>query len=581
MLYRRLVLLNTAVLVLLVAALVLFNIDITDELVKNEVYGTFEHSMDTGSDGMARVFSQAKDLALEVCVLSPVQVTLQSGASGQMDPVKSLNLARSQCRDVARLLSFCEADLMLADSKGDLLVLNDRANAVESVKELNAALLEDIMSSNGGFVWDYYYNEYGSYVRVSRLVYSEEDWSRIIGAVSIRINSDYLRSMLSSVYLGQSGTACLLNEKGELLFPYVNSHVELTDELLSGKKPVLRSQEDGTLLLSRYLPPNGFRMIGIAREVSVLDQMNTQRVMIVLFAVFLLGCAIVSTLFIAYRISDPIIRLASTMKQVEAGDFSVRLSPPEGKGEIHTLYSNFNSMLEMRESLIEEIYGARLREKEAELLSLQAQINPHFLYNTLDSISWMAVKYDAEDIEEAVTDLALMLRYSLNNGMNILTVSEELIQIRSYIKLQRMRFSDSFSVQYDVDPEVLDCLMIKLLLQPLVENSLLHGFSDIDYVGNLLIRIQMKGDRIVFEVMNDGNLIDLEKIRQSLIPPKDNRPKSYGIRNVNDRLIKYYGPESRLRFSINGIYSVASFTIPAERRASNGQQGSQGADSGR
>ena len=109
-------------------------------------------------------------------------------------------------------------------------------------------------------------------------------------------------------------------------------------------------------------------------------------------------------------------------------------------------------MLDMRESLIEEVYGTRVREEEAKLLSLQAQINPHFLYNTLDSISWMAAKYDAEDIEEAVSDLALMLRYSLNNGMNILTVGEELIQIKSYIKLQRMRFSNSFSVQYDVDP---------------------------------------------------------------------------------------------------------------------------------
>ena len=581
MLYRRLVLLNTVVLVLLVAALVLFNIDITDELIKNEVYGTFEHSMDTGADDMARVFSQAKDLALEISVLDTVQSTLRSGMDTACDPVQVLNQARSQSKDVVRLISFCEADLMLSDGKGDFLLLNAEADAVDSLKEQNEALCTELAASVGGFVWDYHYNEYGSYVRVSRLIYNEENWTQVIGAVSIRINSDYLRSMLSSVYLGPAGTACLLDENGELLFPYVSSHVRLTDVLLSGKESEPQTQEDGTLLFSRSLYPNGFRMVGIAQDVGVLERMNKQRIMIVLFAVFLLACAIVMTLVIAYRISNPIIRLASTMKKLEAGDFSVRLPPPEGKGEIHTLYTNFNSMLDMRESLIEEVYGSRVREKEAELLSLQAQINPHFLYNTLDSISWMAAKYDAEDIEEAVSDLALMLRYSLNNGMNILTVGEELIQIKSYIKLQRMRFSNSFSVQYDVDPEVLDCLMIKLLLQPLVENSLLHGFDDIDYVGNLQIRIQRVPAGIQFEVINDGNLVDLEKIRQALMLPEDNRPKSYGIRNVNDRLVKYYGPESCLKFSVNGIYSVASFTIPEERRTPNGPQSPEGPDSGR
>lgn len=566
MLYRRLVMLNTALLVLLVAALVVFNIDITDELVKNEIYGTFEHSMDTGADDLSQVFGQARSLALEVCVLAPVQSTLQEGFIDGQDPVQILNQARSQTKDVIRLVSFCEADIMLAQGEDDFLVLTGSSDDTDSLREKNSALCEELMASEGGFLWDYYYNEYGSYVRVSRLIYSEENWEQVIGAVSIRINSDYLRSMISSIYLGPSGMAWLLDEDGEVLFPYISQNVKMTDKLLNSRESQLEIQEDGTLLFSRYLYPNGFRIVGAAQDVAVLEQMYNQRILIVVFSVFLLAIAFLLTLVIAYRISNPIIRLASTMKQVEAGDFSARLEPPSEKGEIRTLYNNFNSMLDMRENLIEEVYGAKLREKEAELLSLQAQINPHFLYNTLDSISWMAMKYDAEDIEGAVTDLAQMLRYSLNNGMNFLTVGEELLQVKSYIKLQRMRFSDSFRVHYDVDPETLDCQMIKLLLQPLVENSLLHGFNEIDYVGNLLIRIHKEEDRIRFEVINDGNLIDLDRIRQVFQPPTDKRPKSYGIRNVNDRLIKCYGQESCLEFSIDGIYSVASFSIPVERR---------------
>lgn len=116
------------------------------------------------------------------------------------------------------------------------------------------------------------------------------------------------------------------------------------------------------------------------------------------------------------------------------------------------MYSNFKNMLEMRERLTEEVYGAKVREKEAELRTLQAQINPHFLYNTLDSINWMAVKYGADDIEEMVTDLSQMLRYSLNNGVNQLKVSEELTQVRCYLNIQQKRFSNSFSTSYEIDP---------------------------------------------------------------------------------------------------------------------------------
>ena len=205
-----------------------------------------------------------------------------------------------------------------------------------------------------------------------------------------------------------------------------------------------------------------------------------------------------------------------------------------------------------------------MREKEAELRTLQAQINPHFLYNTLDSINWMAVKYGADDIEEMVTDLSQMLRYSLNNGVNQLKVSEELTQIRCYLNIQQKRFSNSFSTSYEIDPEVLDYQVIKLLLQPLVENALQHGFDESGQTGKLMLRVKKKENNIEFSVLNNGNKMDLEKVKQALQLPEDAKPTSYGLRNVNDRLVKYYGAKSGLQFSIEGDYSCARFTIPAQ-----------------
>ena len=218
--------------------------------------------------------------------------------------------------------------------------------------------------------------------------------------------------------------------------------------------------------------------------------------------------------------------------------------------------------MRIRQDLIEEIYGARVREKEAELRALQAQINPHFLYNTLDSINWMAVKYGADDIEEVVTDLSRMLRYSMNNGLNILKISQELIQIKSYIKIQQLRFSGFFQVTYDVDDQVLDCRIIKLLLQPLVENALLHGFDEAGENGVLIIRIRRMGERIHFSVINNGKQMNLEKVARAMDSSFVEQTGSYGLRNVNDRLVKYYGPDSGLRFSVKDGYSTAEFFIP-------------------
>ena len=186
------------------------------------------------------------------------------------------------------------------------------------------------------------------------------------------------------------------------------------------------------------------------------------------------------------------------------------------------------------------------------------------MYNTLDSINWMAVKYGADDIEEMVTDLSQMLRYSLNNGVNQLKVSEELTQIRCYLNIQQKRFSNSFSTSYEIDPEVLDYQVIKLLLQPLVENALQHGFDESGQTGKLMLRVKKKENNIEFSVLNNGNKMDLEKVKQALQLPEDAKPTSYGLRNVNDRLVKYYGAESGLQFSIEGDYSCARFTIPAQ-----------------
>lgn len=432
----------------------------------------------------------------------------------------------------------------------------------DNIKNISEEWLQAVLRAQGQFVWDYHYTEYGSSVRVSHLIYDEQNWEQPLGIVSVYVNSDYLRYALNSIRLGNNTVVYLLDAKGNLLFPYETG--ASIPENVGETVTIAGSASGRSAFVMRRLSVNGFRIVGEARDFDALKEITAQRKTILLLALTALTISVLAALLLTYHISTPILALSNIMKKVGAGDFKVDVPVYKGHDEVAILYSNFKNMLEMRERLTEEVYGAKVREKEAELRTLQAQINPHFLYNTLDSINWMAVKYGADDIEEMVTDLSQMLRYSLNNGVNQLKVSEELTQIRCYLNIQQKRFSNSFSTSYEIDPEVLDYQVIKLLLQPLVENALQHGFDESGQTGKLMLRVKKKENNIEFSVLNNGNKMDLEKVKQALQLPEDAKPTSYGLRNVNDRLVKYYGAESGLQFSIEGDYSCARFTIPAQ-----------------
>lgn len=555
MLFKRLVILNTTILFLLTAVFVFFNLKSTRKIVEQEVYGSFQSAMDSGASDLDMIFENARDLTLELCAAQPVQQALRSAYLEQRSTDSVQEELRSYAAEMGRMFPAFNATLWLLDETGQLHNAGDAP--------IPDGWLAQLQQAGGSFVWDYYYTDYGSSVRVSHVVRDEENWDRLLGVVSVSINSDYLRYTLNSIWLGNSGIVYLLDDTGKLLFPFEGS--DSFPEDLPADGIVSSGMQDASVFLSRTLQANEFRIVGAARNLEALQQIAAQRRMILLFAAVVLTLAALAALGITYRISTPILDLAEKMKEVERGNFSVQIPVLHGRGEVSTLYNNFRSMLQMRQSLIEEIYGAQVREKEAELRALQAQINPHFLYNTLDSIHWMAARYGADDIEQMVTDLSQMLRYSLNNGLNQLKIRDELTQIQSYLNIQKRRFSDSFSVQYEIDPSALDCQIIKLLLQPLVENALLHGFEESGRKGLLILKIHRRGEEIDFSVRNNGRPMDLARVEAALEQPrKDASPASYGLRNVNDRLITYYGARSALQFAVEGAFSVVRFTIPAQ-----------------
>lgn len=226
---------------------------------------------------------------------------------------------------------------------------------------------------------------------------------------------------------------------------------------------------------------------------------------------------------------------------ISYGDFTQKI-PVSGTDEISMIAESINKLGEQIQKTIEESYKKELNRQISELNQLQEQINPHFLYNALSSISSLALNHQDAETSQAIVYLADFYRTSLNKGNQELTIREELHLLESYMHIQRMRFGDAIELEYSLDESLLEHRVMKLTLQPLVENAIHHGRTDDSESFHILIRLYRKAEKTILEVIDDGQGIPPEKMLE-LQDSLDQSVSGYGLRNVNIRIRLQYGPD--------------------------------------
>jgi len=284
---------------------------------------------------------------------------------------------------------------------------------------------------------------------------------------------------------------------------------------------------------------------------------------IFIYNLYILILSFFISLFMAYafstRISVPLVALRDKMRQVESGIFPEGIEINSGD-EIEELAKSFNSMVKKLRELIEEVYQAEitrqkaeLRQKEAELNTLQAQINPHFLYNTLETINWIAIDLlgHENDISKTVVALSNLLRATITKGDKIVPVEKQLKEVEEYLFIQKMRYEDKFTVKWDIDEEIMQYKMLSMIIQPIVENAIVHGIENIESDGEIIIRGWKEGEDILFEISDNGVGMTPEKlgaIRKMIDSEEESSPSgSIGLKNTHQRLKHYYGENYGLR----------------------------------
>mgnify|MGYP000756414180 FL=1 len=261
--------------------------------------------------------------------------------------------------------------------------------------------------------------------------------------------------------------------------------------------------------------------------------------------VLILAAALIISRKIMLRITKPIESLCEATRIAGQGDFAVR-AKGGNDDEMAILSTSFNQMVEQIGNLVEGIKVEQLNLKATELKLLQAQINPHFLYNTLDTIIWLAEAGEKEQVVNMVSSLSDFFRTTLSKGQDFITVQEEELHIQSYLQIQQFRYQDILEYEIEIPEELYQYKILKMTLQPLVENALYHGIKNKRRLGHIRISGQIEGDYLIFEVYDDGSGIDpeklirLKKVLDGEIEEKEN-PSGFGLYNVQQRICLNYG----------------------------------------
>jgi len=373
----------------------------------------------------------------------------------------------------------------------------------------------------------------------------------------------------------QLGTTFILDSSGSLIF--AGDRYQEASRLLKG----LTSKEAGVYKTAFDAQGNGRRQ-GYTIVVSDVEEngwkivscVRTARLTASYNQVTLASILVISLLFLLFylfsryflgQIITPLHTVVEGMKEMEEGNLTVHVEPA-GQSEIRTMIHSFNRMVRELKASIEENEQVQQKKHQAEVRALQSQINPHFLVNTLNSIRFMAQVSKFDGIRKMAEALIKILSCSFRESISFYTVREELDVLDSYIYLMKIRYSDGFEVVYDIDETCLDCKVPRLILQPIVENSIVHGLAEKeDDIGHLTVRLKASGDSLIFTVEDDGRGMTEEEIRQLLTPREraEGDNTSIGVENVLSRLKLNFGSRYGIRMeSQPGQYTKTILTIP-------------------
>lgn len=365
--------------------------------------------------------------------------------------------------------------------------------------------------------------------------------------VTLDLQFSSIAAYVDDVGIGTRGYTFLIDQSGRLVYhpqqQLIYVGIKQEDTLRYAGRGDGVYTEGNTLRIVRSIPQSKWRLVGV----SYLDELvetprNAALRMIAMVGSVALLLVLGVAAFAMGLVSAPIQRLVAQMHRFEQDATGFQYEPVRGTQEIAVLSDSFGHMVCRIQELIEEVKHDEETLQKTELKALQAQINPHFLYNTLDSIQWMCEVGRNTDAVQMVGALARLFRISISRGAELIPIRRELEHAESYLIIQKFRYKDQFQYRFVVDDSLLDCLCSKITLQPIIENAILHGFGEFVDAGEIVIEVKDDGQDIIMSVTDNGIGME-EDVCARLLSVQEDSASGIGIKNVNDRNQIYFGEQ--------------------------------------
>lgn len=365
-----------------------------------------------------------------------------------------------------------------------------------------------------------------------------------------------------------------VDENGRIIFKssfYEDDTVQGFQKFMNEEKHLTHKKyvinQKSYIILQKQLSSNGWELYTLIS----MDKMQNSTFHLLMVTLVILFSSIIFTVILIFWNSNTIIRpirtLSYGMHELTEGNLNVLLKK-ESNDEMGCLIDNFNTSVSTMREMNEKIYEEQENLRKAEFKALQAQINPHFLYNSLDSIAWLLRLDHKEDAIKMVSALTKLFKVVLSKGKEFIPVSDELCHAENYLLIQKIRYKNKFEYHISADENIKKYRVIKLILQPLIENAIYHGIDGEAEYEIIHIEVTEQENNIIFEVKDSGQGMkpkDLQSLREAVMTPEADVKKSYGLRNISDRLKVYYSGKADMQISSEwGRGTTVRIKIPKE-----------------
>lgn len=390
-------------------------------------------------------------------------------------------------------------------------------------------------------------------VSLSRAVEITKSGNISSGVLLVDMNFSGIEQICKNVELSKNGYVYLIDRDGEII--YHPRQQLIYSNLINENNYEAAKYEDGNhienfdgnkrLITVKTVGYTGWKLVAISPMSDITADYNEFRVFAIFIMLFAIFTLISINMFVSSRIANPIRALEKSVKELEdgVGKFNI---PEKGSYEIQHLGKAIKSMIKQMNQLMDNVMKEQESKRKSELNALQAQINPHFLYNTLDSIIWMIENENYDGAIIMVTALARFFRISLSKGKNVITLKDELEHARNYLTIQNIRYKNKFTYNIEAEEDTLNLTSIKLIIQPLIENAIYHGMEYMSGDGDILVKSYKKEEDLYIDIIDNGLGMPQEVADSLLTANNINHQKKgsgIGLRNVHERIKLYFGDE--------------------------------------